>query len=102
MGGWPMATRCDVALGLVVAGAGSALAGGVARAQAEVPEAEALRALDPWVDVLFTGDPAAVGEVLAAEFQILRSNGGGHDRAGYLEALPKHITRSKFSDIVAT
>src|SRR3954462_11404103 len=97
-----MSTRRDVALGLVLAGAGSASAGNTAQAQAEASEAEALQALDPWADALFTGDPAVVGRVLAEEFQILRSNGSGHDKASYLKALPQHATRSKFSDIVAT
>src|SRR3954466_7118441 len=97
-----MSTRRDVALGLVIATAGSALAGGMAQAQAKASEAEALQALDPWADALFTGDPAAVAQVLAEEFQILRSNGSGHDKASYLKALPRQTTRSKFSDIVAT
>ena len=97
-----MSTRRGLALGLVIAGAGSALTGSMAQAQAQVSEAEALQALDPWADALFTGDPAAVGEVLAEEFQILRSNGSGHDKASYLKALPKQTARSKFSDIVAT
>ena len=97
-----MATRRDLALGLILAGAGSALAGDMAKAQAKVSEADGLEALDPWADALFTGDPAAVGEVLAEEFQILRSNGGGHDKASYLKALPRQTARSKFSDIVAT
>ena len=39
---------------------------------------------------------------VAAEFQLLRFNGRGHDKASYLKALPQHATRSKFSDIVAT
>ena len=97
-----MSTRRDVALGLVMAGAVSALAGKMAQAQAEVSEAEALEALDPWADALFTSDPAVVGRVLAEEFQILRSNGRGHDKASYLKALPRQATRSRFSDIVAT
>jgi hypothetical protein len=97
-----MSTRRDLALGLVLAGAGSAVAGGLAKAQAEVSEADALEALDPWADALFTGDPAVVDKVLAEEFQILRSNGGGHGKAGYLKALPKQTTRPRFSDIVAT
>src|SRR4051812_41324957 len=84
-GAGAMSTRRDVALGLVIAGAGSALAGKVAQAQAEVSEAEALEALDPWADALFTGDPAAVDQVLAEEFQILRPNGRGHDKASYLK-----------------
>ena len=96
-----MSTRRDVALGLIVAGAGSASAGSMAQARAEVSEAEALQALDPWADALFTGDPAVVDQVLAEEFQLLRSNGRGH-KASYLKALPQHTTRSKFSDIVAT
>jgi hypothetical protein len=97
-----MSTRRDLALGLVLAGAGSALAGDTAKAQAKVSGADALEALDPWADALFTGDPAVVDKVLAEEFQILRSNGGGHDKASYLKALPKQTTRSKFSDIIAT
>ena len=97
-----MSTRRDLALGLVLAGAGSALAGDRAKAQAKVSEADALEALDPWADALFTGDPAVVDKVLAEEFQILRSNGRGLDKASYLKALPKHTTRSKFSDIIAT
>jgi hypothetical protein len=97
-----MSTRRDLALRLILAGAGSALAGDRAKAQAKVSEADALEALDPWADALFTGDPAVVDKVLAEEFQILRSNGGGHDKASYLKALPKQTTRSKFSDIIAT
>src|SRR4051794_29878484 len=97
-----MSSRRDVALGLVIAGAGSALAGNLVQAQAKASKAEALKALDPWADALFTGDPAVVAQVLAEEFQILRSNGSGHDKASYLKALPRHTTRSKFSDIVAT
>jgi ketosteroid isomerase-like protein len=97
-----MSTRRDLAFGLVIAAAGSALAGDMAQAQAKASEAEALQALNPWADALFTGDPAAVDKVLAEEFQILRSNGSGHDKASYLKALPKQTTRSKFSDIIAT
>src|SRR3954454_18592645 len=101
-GGGAMSTRRDVALGLIIAGAVSASAGKMAQAQAKGSEADALQALDPWADALFTGDPAVVDKVLAEEFQILRSNGRGHDKASYLKALPKQATRSKFSDIIAT
>ena len=100
-----MANRRDLVLGLILAGTGSAWAGGLAQAQeaqAKVSEAAALEALDPWADALFTGDPAVVAKVLAEEYQILRSNGRGYDKAGYLQALPKHTARPKFSDIVAT
>ncbi|MFL5337714.1 MAG: nuclear transport factor 2 family protein, partial [Geminicoccaceae bacterium] len=97
-----MSTRRDLALGLIIAGAGSALAGNMAQAQAKVSEAEALQALVPWAVAVFSGDPAVVDMVLAEEFQILRSNGNGHDMGSYLKALPKQTARSKFSDIVAT
>lgn len=82
----------------------SALAAGAASAAAVVqisPE-EALEALDPWADALLTGDPAVVEKVLAPEYQILRSDGSGHDKTSYLKSLPKQRVRSKFSDIVAT
>jgi hypothetical protein len=82
----------------------SVLAAGLtSAAQAEpVSEEEALKALDPWADALLTGDPAKVEKVLAPEYQILRSDGSGHDKTSYLKSLPKQKIRSKFSDIVAT
>lgn len=80
----------------------SALAFGAGAAIAEeISQEEALKALDPWADALFTGDPALIDKVLAPEYQILRSDGSGHDKASYLKALPKQQIRSKFSDIVA-
>ena len=95
-----MSTRRDLALGLIMTAAGSALAGGMAQAKPSV--VDAMEALDPWAEALFTGDPAVVAKVLADEYQILRSNGSGHDKASYLKALPKQTARSKFSDIIAT
>lgn len=95
-------TRRDfsiVALAGIVAIAASAT--NAAGAGAISPE-EALKALDPWADALFTGDPVEVDKVLAPEFQILRSDGGGHDKESYLKLLPQQRVRSKFSDIVAT
>jgi hypothetical protein len=71
-------------------------------AAGSISEKEALAALDPWADALLTGDPSVVDKVLAPEFQILRSDGSGHDKASYLKMLPKQRVRSKFSDIVAT
>jgi hypothetical protein len=65
-------------------------------------EKEALEALDPWADALASGDPGKIANVLAPEYQIMRSNGNGHDRTTYLTSLPKQRVRSKFSDIVAT
>jgi hypothetical protein len=80
---------------LVVSAAG-------ATAAEQISPEEALKALDPWADALLTGDPALVDKVLAPEFQILRSDGSGHDKASYLKSLPRQRVRSKFSDIVAT
>lgn len=95
-------TRRDFAL-VALAGI-SALAAGAAGAAAtdKIPPEEALKALDPWADALLTGDPAVIEKVLAPEFQILRSDGSGHDKASYLKSLPRQRVRSKFSDIVAT
>jgi hypothetical protein len=82
----------------------SALAAGATSAAGavQISTEEALKALDPWVDALFTGDPAAVEKVLAPEYQILRSDGSGNDKASYLKSLPQQRIRPKFSDIVAT
>lgn len=95
-------TRRDFAL-VALAGI-SALAAGATGAAAtdKIPPEEALKALDPWADALLTGDPAVIEKVLAPEFQILRSNGSGYDKASYLKSLPRQRVRSKFSGIVAT
>ena len=87
----------------IVALAGiAAFAAGAANAAAKISPEEALKALDPWADALFSGDPAAIEKVLAPEYQILRSDGTGHDKESYLKSLPKQSIRSQFSDIVAT
>jgi hypothetical protein len=82
----------------------TAIAAGIggSKAAGQLSEQQALKALDPWLDALVTGDPALVETVLAPEYQILRSDGSGHNKASYLNALPKHMVRPKFSDIVAT
>jgi hypothetical protein len=73
-----------------------------ARGARAATEAEALEALNPWADALFSGDPARVERVLAPEYQILRSDGTGYVKADYLKALPKQKIRSKFTNITAT
>lgn len=95
-------TRRDFSL-LVFVGL-SALAAGTVPSTAGEPltEQKAREALDPWYQAVFTGDPKQVAEVLAPEYQILRSDGSGHDKASYLEALPRHHVRSTFSEIIAT
>ena len=94
-------TRRDFSLAALAGLSALALGAGTAAAE-EISQEEALKALDPWADALFTGDPAKVEKVLAPEYQILRSDGTGHDKTSYLKALPKHQVRSKFSEIVAT
>jgi hypothetical protein len=95
-------TRRDFSIAALVSI--SALAAGTAGAAAtgQISPEEALKALDPWAEALLTGDPAVVEKVLAPEFQILRSDGSGHDKTSYLRSLPRQRVRSKFSDIVAT
>jgi hypothetical protein len=79
----------------------AAAAASTAQAEPISPE-EALKALDPWIDALMTGDPGEVEKALAPEFQILRSDGNGYDKASYLKALSKQRVRPKFSHIIAT
>jgi hypothetical protein len=93
-------TRRDFSI-IALAGI-SALALGAKGAAAKISPEEALKALDPWADALFTGDPAVVEKVLAPEYQILRSDGNGHDKTSYLKSLPRQKIRSQFSDITAT
>src|SRR5687768_3887687 len=97
-----MATRREVTLALLGGAAGLAFAPRPSMAQIQASETEALEALDPWADALFSGDPAQVEKVLAPEYQILRSDGSGYDKLSYLRALPIQKIRSKFSDIIAT
>lgn len=94
-------TRREAGLGLLLglAFAASATADEAATA---VSEAEAHAVLDPWGQALFAGDPAQVAETLAPEFQVLRSNGVGHGKAEYLQALPKKAKPNVFSQIVGT
>jgi hypothetical protein len=97
-----MINRRDATLGLMAAMATLTSFASGAHADAAVSEATALEAMNPWADALFSGDPAKIEKVLAPEYQILRSDGTGYDRASYLGSLPKQTTRSKFSDIKAT
>jgi ketosteroid isomerase-like protein len=98
-------TKRDAILGLVAGAVSFASLVAAPRAGAEesVSETEANEALRGWLDAVFTGDPVAVDKVVAPEFQILRSDGTGYNKAGYLAApLPKQKSKPKASDIVAT
>jgi hypothetical protein len=97
-----MASRRDV-MGLALAGlAGLALLPDSAAAQAPASQDDVTAALDAWLDAVYSGDPATVEQVLAPEFQVLRSNGVGHDKAEYLEVVPAQAARPQPSDTVAT
>jgi hypothetical protein len=87
---------------MFLAMAALAMPTGAAEAATAIDEATALAALDPWADALYSGDPAAIGKVLAPEYQILRSDGTGYNKAEYMNVLPKQAMRSRFSGIVAT
>jgi hypothetical protein len=95
-------TRRDFSIAALAGISALVAAANSAAASTSISQQEALQALDPWADALFTGDPVAVEKVLAPEFQILRSDGTGHDKASYLKLLPQQRIRSRFSDIVAT
>jgi type II secretory pathway pseudopilin PulG len=92
------------ALGLAAA----ALMPGVGAAPAIAAEASALdsnamAALNAWWGALVAGTPAAIGAVLAPEFQIMRADGSGYDRAGYLgSSLPKVAAIPEFSKMTVT
>ena len=95
-----MTNRREAVAGLL-AGATVLMLAETAEAK-DAPESDALKALDPWADALFSGDPKKVAAVLAEEYQIARSDGTGFDKAGYLQNLPKQNKRNVFSDIHAT
>jgi hypothetical protein len=97
-----MTNKREVMAGLAFGVAALAAMGAGTRHATAATEAEALEALNPWADALFSGDPAQVEKVLAPEYQILRSDGTGYVKADYLKVLPKQKIRSKFSNIVAT
>lgn len=86
----------DLALGLLAGVAGVSLA---ATASPAMSEDDARTAIMTWLDALQTGDPAVVEAVLAPEFQILRSDGSGHDRTSYLTDLPKQSSKPEVSPI---
>ncbi|MDR3474795.1 MAG: nuclear transport factor 2 family protein [Devosia sp.] len=95
-----MTNRRDTLAGLLAGASVLMMASGAAAKEAS--KDEALKALDPWADALFSGDPKKVAAILADEYQIVRSDGTGYDKAAYLQNLPKQSKRSTLSDIHAT
>lgn len=97
-----MMTRRDAAIGLFAGLVALEFASVSAGAQETLSEADALAIMQPWLDALFIGDPAQVAMVLAPEYQILRSNGVGYNKADYLKALPKKTKKTVVSQVNAT
>lgn len=91
----------DMALGLLAGLAGSSLMA-ASQASGAMTEADARAAVMGWLDALATDDPAAVARMLAPEFQILRADGSGYDRASYLANLPKFGGVPDITDMVFT
>jgi ketosteroid isomerase-like protein len=88
----------NLALGLLAGLAGAQLIG-TGSAQAAMSEEDARAAIMAWLDALQTGDSSAVEAVLAPEFQILRSDGTGHDRTSYLSDMPKQTSKPEISEV---
>ncbi len=96
-----MSGRRDVVLGLAAIAAAPIAIAAQADA-APVGQGDALAALLPWITAVADGDRAAVERLLASEFQILRSDGVGYDKPGYLAALPAHRQMPEVRDVQAT
>jgi ketosteroid isomerase-like protein len=65
--------------------------------------ADAQAALNAWWGALVVGTPAALEPVLAPEFQMMRADGSGHDKKGYLgSSLPKVAAIPEFSKSTVT
>jgi hypothetical protein len=92
----------NLVLGLVSAISGGPALSQPAAAEAAVLEAEAQRAIDSFLEAVFSGDPAKFDQVLAPEFQILRSDQKSDDKVSYLGALPKHKERPATSGLKVT
>ncbi len=92
----------DMALGLLAGLASTTLIGTAARANGSFSEDDGRSAIMTWLDALQSGNPSTVEAVLAPEFQILRSDGNGHDRTSYLTDLPKQTGKPEISNLVVT
>lgn len=98
-----------VAFSLVVGVAGGVATGvashdSTARAaeQSGISEGEARSAVDAWLSAVQSGNPDAVRDVLAPEFQIARSNGVSHTAEEYAENLPIITEMPQVENITAT
>jgi ketosteroid isomerase-like protein len=60
------------------------------------------QAVKVFVETVASGDVGALEAILAPEFQILRANGVGYDRKGYLASELPAIDKWRLEDVVAT
>ncbi len=97
-----MPTKRDITLAMALGAPAFLVTAARAGVEIVATEADALSALNPWADALFSGDPAQVEKVLAPEYQIQRFDGTGFDKAAYLKVLPQQKKRSVFSKIAPT
>lgn len=64
---------------------------------------EAEAAVRTWVDTVASGDEAAVRDMLAPEFQLVRSDGSAYDAVEYVAGgIPRIDAGIEISDVVAT
>src|SRR5215212_2390409 len=67
------------------------------------PNSPALPALKTFWTAVVAGTPEALAPVLAPEYQVLRADGSGYDKAGYLKSdLPKVAAVPEFTDVSVT
>jgi len=67
------------------------------------PGAAGEAAVEAWVGAVASGDAAAVGRILAPEFQIIRADGSAYDAAAYLQSeLPRFPEPPKVDSVVVT
>jgi ketosteroid isomerase-like protein len=98
-----MMNKREAAFGLLAGAMGLGLmAGGVAAAGAEISEDEARQTILTWIAALETNDAAAVGKLLAPEFQIMRSNGKVFTKESYLKGLSGRRANPKITEISVT
>lgn len=66
-------------------------------------DSEAKKAVEAWADAVASANTETVREILAPEFQILRSDGKGYDKAEYLAGgMSKIDAIISVQDVVAT
>ena len=89
----PFAVSALVCCALAVVGAGSVHAA----------DTKAKAVIMAWIQAVASGEKKIIAAVLAPEFQILRADGVGHDKAAYVAGGAAKITRIlDISDVIAT